>query len=228
MVNGLDLRHSALIIVDVQNDFCHTDGTSARMGLDVSAVQSVVPGIVTLIELARAHGIQRIYLRGEHNRWFDSPTWVARGAAGQSIHAERVPYVRSGTWGADFFVVEPTDEELVIVKHRYSGFAFTPLELALQTLGVETVLLCGTSTHVCVEATARDAIMRGYRPVIVSDCVASGQSHLHEAALIDMAQYVGPVVSLEEVREAMEAASDPNRRADNSAHSSAPAEWKRL
>jgi ureidoacrylate peracid hydrolase len=226
--NRLDLRRSALIIVDVQNDFCHPDGTAARMGLDVSAVQSVVPSIVTLIELARTHGVHRIYLRGEHNRWFDSPTWVARGAAGQSIHAEEVPYVRSGTWGANFFVVEPTDEELVIVKHRYSGFAFTPLELALQTLGVDTVLLCGTSTHVCVEATARDAIMRGYRPVIVSDCVASGQSHLHQAALMDMAQYVGPVVSLEEVHQAMEGAGDPNRPADNLDHSSAPAVSERL
>jgi ureidoacrylate peracid hydrolase len=199
----LDLRASALIIVDVQNDFCHPDGAAGRMGLDVGAVQSVVPNIVSLIELARAHGIPRIYLRGEHNRWFDSPTWVARGAGGTSIHAETIPYVRSGTWGADFFVVSPADDELVIVKHRYSGFAFTPLELALQTLAVDTVLLAGTSTHVCVEATARDAIMRGYRPVTVSDCVASGQPELHEAALLDMAEYLGPVASLQEIRQAL-------------------------
>jgi ureidoacrylate peracid hydrolase len=106
--------------------------------------------------------------------------------------------------------VSPTEDELVIVKHRYSGFAFTPLELALQTLGVDTVLLCGTSTHVCVEATARDAIMRGYRPVTVSDCVASGQARLHEAALVDMAEYLGPVVSLLEVRHAVEAEPAPN------------------
>ncbi len=176
MGERIDLRRSALIVVDVQNDFCHPDGTAARMGLDVSAVQSVVPNIVTLIELARAHDVPRIYLRGEHNHWFDTPTWVARGAAGRSIRAQVVPYVETGTWGADFFVVTPADDELVIVKHRYSGFAYTPLELALQTLGVDTVVLCGTSTHVCVEATARDAIMRGYRPVTVENCVASGQA----------------------------------------------------
>jgi ureidoacrylate peracid hydrolase len=204
MAQPLSLGRSALVIIDVQNDFCHPEGTAARMGLDVSAVQAAVPNIVDLIDIARTHDIPRIYLRGEHNRWFDSPSWVARGAAGRSIHAEKLPYVRSGTWGADFFVVAPTDDELVIVKHRYSGFAFTPLELALQTLGIDTVLLCGTSTHVCVEATARDAIMRGYRPVTVSDCVASGQAHLHEAALVDMAEYLGPVVSLVEVRQAVD------------------------
>jgi ureidoacrylate peracid hydrolase len=200
----LDLGRSVLIVVDVQNDFCHPDGTAARMGLDVGAVQAVVSNIVDLIELSRAHGIPRIYLRGEHNRWFDSPTWVARGAAGRSIHAERIPYVRSGTWGADFYVVSPTEDELVIVKHRYSGFAFTPLELALQTLGADTVLISGTATHVCVEATARDAIMRGYRPIVVSDCVASGQAELHRAALVDMSEYLGPVVSLGDIRQAVE------------------------
>lgn len=204
----IDLRRSALIVVDVQNDFCHPDGTAARMGLDVSAVQSIVPNIVTLIELARAYDIPRIYLRGEHNRWFDTPTWVARGNAGRSIRAQVIPYVETGTWGADFFVVSPADDELVIVKHRYSGFAYTPLELALQTLGVDTVVLSGTSTHVCVEATARDAIMRGYRPVTVEDCVASGQPHLHEAALSDIAEYLGPVVTLEEVRHAWEVGQD--------------------
>jgi ureidoacrylate peracid hydrolase len=199
----LDRRRSALIVVDVQNDFCSPDGAAGRMGLDVSRVQAVVPNIVELIELARVHGLPRIYLRGEHNAWFDSPTWVARGAAGRSIHAETIPYVRSGTWGAEFYVVSPEPDELVIVKHRYSGFAFTPLELALQTLAVDTVVLAGASTHVCVEATARDAIMRGYRPLTVSDCVASGQPDLHEAALRDMAEYLGPVAMLQEVREAL-------------------------
>jgi ureidoacrylate peracid hydrolase len=210
----LDRRHTALIVVDVQNDFCHADGAAARMGLDVGRVQAVVPRIVELIELARTHDVPRIYLRGEHNQWFDSPTWVARGAAGRSIHVETIPYVRSGTWGADFFVVSPTPDELVIVKHRYSGFAFTPLELALQTLQADTILLAGTSTHVCVEATARDAIMRGYRPVAVSDCVASGQQDLHEAALRDMAEYLGPVATLNEVREALKATTADDASAD--------------
>jgi ureidoacrylate peracid hydrolase len=120
-------------------------------------------------------------------------------------HAEnavRTPIVEAGSWGADFYRVRPRDDELVITKHRYSGFAFTPLELALQTLRATNVLICGTATNVCVEATARDAIMRGYYPVIVANCVASGQAHLHRSALEDMEEYLGAVVPLADVREA--------------------------
>jgi ureidoacrylate peracid hydrolase len=202
----LDPRAAALVIVDVQNDFCHEDGAAAKMGLDISAVQAVVPAIEELIDLARETDVPRIYLRGEHSRWFNSDVWIRRGAKGRSVDAVRTPIVQAGSWGAAFYRVSPRDDELVITKHRYSGFAYTPLELALQTLKVTNVVISGTATNVCVEATARDAIMRGYYPVIVADCVASGQAHLHESALEDMEEYLGAVVRLEDVRQAWTAA----------------------
>jgi ureidoacrylate peracid hydrolase len=198
----LDPRDAALVIVDVQNDFCHEDGAAARMGLDISAVQAVVPAIEGLIDLARETDVPRIYLRGEHSQWFNSDVWVRRGAKGRSVDATRIPVVQAGSWGAEFYRVRPREDELVITKHRYSGFAYTPLELALQTLKVTNVVLSGTATNVCVEATARDAIMRGYYPVIVADCVASGQAHLHDSALEDMKEYLGAVVRLDDVRRA--------------------------
>jgi ureidoacrylate peracid hydrolase len=202
MNEALDPKMSVLVIVDVQNDFCHEDGAAAKLGLDVSAVQDVVPRIVELIDLARDADVPRIYLRGEHNRWTNSDNWLARGGKGTSVNAERIPMVESGSWGAEFYRVNPRPDELVIVKHRYSGFAYTPLELALQTLRARNVVICGTATNVCVEATARDAIMRGYYPVVVADCVASGQPALHRAALEDMGEYLGDVVPVEEVRRA--------------------------
>jgi ureidoacrylate peracid hydrolase len=198
----LDPTTTAMVVVDVQNDFCHEDGAAAKMGLDISAVQAVVPAIEELIELAREQQVPRIFLRGEHNRWFNSDVWIRRGAKGRSVDAVRTPIVESGTWGAEFYRVKPRDDELVITKHRYSGFAYTPLELALQTLRVTNVLITGTATNVCVEATARDAIMRGYYPVVVEDCVASGQQHLHHSALEDMEEYLGAVVRLDDVRQA--------------------------
>lgn len=204
----LDPSISALIIVDVQNDFCHSEGAAAKMNLDISFVQATVPKILELIELARGIDVPRIYLRGEHSHWFNSDIWLRRGAKGRSIDTTRVPLVEAGSWGAEFYEVSPRPDELVITKHRYSGFAYTPLELALQTLRTTNVLICGTATNVCVEATARDAIMRGYFPVVVSDCVASGQPELHRAALKDMAEYLGAVVPLDDVRQAWE----PTRR----------------
>jgi ureidoacrylate peracid hydrolase len=199
---ALDSRISALVVVDVQNDFCHSEGAAAKMGLDVSHVQAMVPRILDLIGLARGADVPRIYLRGEHSRWFNSDVWLRRGAKGRSINAPRIPFVEAGSWGAEFYEVSPQADELVVTKHRYSGFAYTPLEIALQTLGVTNVIICGTATNVCVEATARDAIMRGYYPVVVADCVASGQPDLHRAALQDMAEYLGVVISLDDVRQA--------------------------
>lgn len=198
----LDSSISALVVVDVQNDFCHSDGAAAKMGLDIPAVQEAVPRILELIGSAREADVPRIYLRGEHSRWFNTEVWLRRGANGQSINAPTVPFVEAGSWGAEFFEVDPQPDELVVTKHRYSGFAYTPLELALQTLHTRNVVICGTATNVCVEATARDAIMRGYYPVVIADCVASGQADLHGAALKDMAEYLGAVVSLENVRDA--------------------------
>jgi ureidoacrylate peracid hydrolase len=198
---ALDPRISSLVVVDVQNDFCHPDGAVARMGLDVSAVQATVPRIVELIDIARGADVPRIYLRGEHSRWFNSEVWLRRGAKGRSVDAVRIPIVEAGSWGAEFYEVSPQTDELVITKHRYSGFAYTPLELALQASRTTNVVICGTATNVCVEATARDAIMHGYYPVVVADCVAGGQADLHRAALEDMAEYLGDVVSLEHVRD---------------------------
>lgn len=197
----LDPKTSALVVVDVQNDFCHSDGAAAKMGLDISAVQEAVPKILELVGLARDAGVPRIYLRGEHSHWFNTDVWLRRGAKGNSIDAPKVPIVEAGSWGAEFFEVDPQPDELVVTKHRYSGFAYTPLELALQTLHTTNLVLCGTATNVCVEATARDAIMRGFYPVVVTDCVASGSADLHDAALKDMAEFLGAVVSLEQVRD---------------------------
>jgi ureidoacrylate peracid hydrolase len=198
----LDPKTSALVVVDVQNDFCHSDGAAAKMGLDISAVQEAVPKILELVGLARDADVPRIYLRGEHSHWFNTDVWLRRGAKGHSIDAPKVPIVEAGSWGAGFFEVDPQPDELVVTKHRYSGFAYTPLELALQTLHTTNLVLCGTATNVCVEATARDAIMRGFYPVVVTDCVASGSADLHDAALKDMAEFLGAVVSLEDVQDA--------------------------
>lgn len=197
----LDPTTSALVVVDVQNDFCHPDGAAAKMGLDITAVQEAVPRIVELIGSARDAGVPRIYLRGEHSHWFNTDAWLRRGTKGHSINAPKVPIVEAGSWGADFFEVDPQPDELVVTKHRYSGFAYTPLELALQTLQTRNVVLCGTATNVCVEATARDAIMRGYYPVVIADCVAGGHADLHGAALKDMAEFLGAVVSLKDVQD---------------------------
>ena len=189
----------ALVVVDVQNDFCHPSGALAQMGNDVSLVSSMMPAIHRLVTGARHMRVPRIFVRTELSSWFESPAWNMRGRAGKVFDAERVPAVRAGTWGAELFELEPAPGELVLAKYRYSAFAYTPLELALRSIGRETVVLAGTATHQCVEATARDAIGLGFYPVLVRDATASRTLAYHQMAVEDFSAHLGYVTSSTEL-----------------------------
>jgi ureidoacrylate peracid hydrolase len=189
----------ALTVVDVQNDFCHPNGALARMGNDVSLVSSMMPGIHRLVAGAREIKVPRIYVKTELSPWFETPAWNMRGRTGTVFDAERVPVVRGGTWGAELFELEPTPDELVLPKFRYSAFAYTPLELVLRSIGRETVVLMGTATHQCVEATARDAIGLGFYPVLVRDATASRSLAHHQMAVKDFSAHLGYVTSSTEL-----------------------------
>jgi ureidoacrylate peracid hydrolase len=189
----------ALLIIDVQNDYIHEDGALSRMGKDTAPLRAVVPNIQALIELARHADVVRIFVRQTHSHWFNTPGWLTRGRGAGVIAVDRIPLVEDGTWGAEFYEVEPRHDELVVTKHRYSGFAYTPLELALRAKEKDTVVLCGTTTDVCVEATALDAVMRGFSPVLISDCAMAAAPAVQAAAVNDFADHIGTVVQLETV-----------------------------
>lgn len=197
----------ALVLVDIQNDYCHKDGATSKLGYDTSLIREVMPNIHRLIEVARRGDIPRIYLKVGHDEWTDTEAWSHRYSKPKAVVEEGGKVAQFGTWGAELFEVVPTDDELVIRKFRYSGFAYTPLELALRSRGVDTVVLAGTQTNVCVEATALDALIRDFLPVIVSDCTASGSQAAHDAALKDMQERLGLVVELEVLERAWSSAT---------------------
>jgi ureidoacrylate peracid hydrolase len=199
---GLDPATCAVVVVDVQNDFCHEDGAFAQLGIDVTRLQSVVPKIEGLLALARARAVPVIHLVTTHGAWSDSPAWRRRGLAGSTLDVDRRPLLAAGSWGAEIYRLVPGDDDLVIVKHRYSGFAYTPLELALQAKERTTILLAGVTTHACVEATAVDAITRGVYPVLVGDCVATTSDQLELSAKADFTELLGEVVSLSDLDQA--------------------------
>lgn len=189
-------------VVDVQNDFCHPDGAVARMGNDVSAVARMMPGLHRLLAVAREHRIPIIHLRTALSDWFETPAWRLRGRAGSVFDAEHVPVVQDGSWGSGFFEIEPSSDELVLTKYRYSAFTYTPLELALRSKGATTLILAGTATHQCVEATGREAIGLGFYPILVRDAVASRNPAHHEFALEDFEAHLGAVVNVDDLARA--------------------------
>ena len=84
--------------------------------------------------------------------------------------AARAEICATGTWGAEYYRVQPTNDDCEVVKHRYSAFVGTTLEVILRSLARQTVVVTGVTTNVCVESTVRDAYMRDYRPLLVEDC----------------------------------------------------------
>jgi ureidoacrylate peracid hydrolase len=190
---------TAVLVIDYQNDFCHPDGSFARRGLDVSSLQEAAGRTRALLEWAHGEGVPCIFALTEHSAWFDSPAWVARGRQGETLDVARDSVTAAGTWGAEPFVAVPDERDLVIVKHRYSAFAYTALELALRACEVGTLVVAGVTTNVCVRQTVMDAVMRGWRCVVVGDCTAAPRPREHDQALADLVQYSGAVAPLDRV-----------------------------
>lgn len=194
----LDPSRCAVVVIDLQNDFCHDKGTFSRIGYDVSAAQAILPAVNTLIDAAHAADVPVIMLRTTHGPWSDTPGWARRPRVGDS-DVDRVPVVFDGTWGAELYGLTPDERDLVLVKHRYSGFAYTPLELALRAKSRDTVVLAGALTDVCVEATATDAIAAGFLAALVRECTSTATLERQAAAEAAFADHTGLVVDLDEV-----------------------------
>lgn len=185
----IEPRSTALLLVDLQNDFVSDGGVVARRGEGHEAkLRGVVANTAEVLQAARQRGVSVIYLRygrtSDHR--YESPatlrwTLMKRGYAAEAVSAVE------GTWGAEVVAsLTPRDEEKVMDKRRASGFFGTALEEELRARDVRTVVLCGVSTHGCVEATARDAELRDFYVVVLEDCVGAYSDALHHAALTVM------------------------------------------
>jgi nicotinamidase-related amidase len=192
-----DPARTAVIVVDVQNDFCSPEGSHAALGNDVTDVVAMVPRLARLLDGARAAGVPVVFIQTLHDETNDSPQWLGR--LGVSGEARASTTCRTGSWGAEFYELEPRQGEPVVVKHRYSAFAGTSLQLVLTTLGVESLMFTGVATEVCVESSLRDGLFADYYVSLVEDCAASTSREGHEASVRCVASNFGTVVTGEEL-----------------------------
>ena len=190
-LENVDLVHSAVLVIDVQNDYCHEDGVLARKGKNITLLQQVAPRVLSLLEKARRLEIPIIHIHNEHSSWTESPSWQKRHLPSPDSNTP----CQAGSWGAEFYKVIPESGEYSITKHRYSAFINTDLDLVLRSTGVKTIILTGVETNVCVESTARDGFMKDYYVVLVEDCVAAKGTVEHEATLFNIRNYFGVVTS---------------------------------
>jgi nicotinamidase-related amidase len=208
--------HTALLVVDMQNDYCSRGGAGDRSGRDLSLVTAIVPNIGRLVEAARAAGLWIIwpkYTLGPGAAGLSGPEIMRRGRNFDNADA-----TVKGTWGHEIIAELPyrPEEDLVIEKRRVSCFVGTDLDLCLRGRGIKTVVVAGCMTQACVETTVRDAACYDYYVAVPEDCVASTSAELHAASLKNMAaflRYEDVVVSSERLQAIWAATGAPGRAA---------------
>jgi ureidoacrylate peracid hydrolase len=191
-----DPKVAALLVVDMQNDFCHPQGVSGKRGRQQTMTIEMAPRLEAFIKACRSVGMPVMFVNTIHYPWTDSPSWVRRldRDGGDSV-------CRPGTWGAEFYAgIQPEEGEIIITKHRYSAFLGTNLDLVLRSRGIRSLLISGVGTNVCVESTLRDGYMRDYYIVLLEDCVGATDRELHEATLKNVRLHFGVVSNSNEVR----------------------------
>lgn len=190
-------NHTALIVIDVQNDFCSPAGAMAKkLNVDVTRVNASIPHLNVLIEEARQAGVLVAYIRVEHSlpRMLGNKRLLR--ADGEDIWP-----VKAGSWGAEWYdkLNKPQSGELVVTKYNYDAFEDTPLDLVLKARGIKTVVITGYMAEVCVETSSRHAFVKGYYVVIPRECTDSYSEEPYRATLSVIGNFFGKVVSSAEV-----------------------------
>jgi nicotinamidase-related amidase len=184
---------TALVHIDLQNDFLHADGWYASQGIDVAHMQRVIEPTKRITAAARERGIPVIWTR--HG---------TRGVEDGGPFMKLRPFLHEGglradTWGyAILDELEPRDDDWYVEKNRLSAFYNTNLELVLRAVNADTVLITGVLTNQCVAATSKDAMFRDFKPIVVEDCTGTTLPHLHEPAIEMIRVGWGEVRSLDD------------------------------
>jgi ureidoacrylate peracid hydrolase len=180
----LDPRSTAVIVVDMQNDFAAPGGMFDRAGVPLEAIEAIVDPTEQVLRASRAAAIPVVYLKmqfaadlsdaGPHdgpNRLKHAPLGLGQEITTPDGLKGRI--LVEDQWNTEIIArLAPEPHDRVVAKHRYSGFFETELDSVLQESAIETLIFVGATTSVCVESTLRDAFYRDYRCLMLSDCVA--------------------------------------------------------
>jgi ureidoacrylate peracid hydrolase len=180
---AIDINRTAVIVVDMQNDFGSKGGMFDLAGIDISGIRKAIAPIAKVLISARHSGIKIVYLKMAFR-----PDLSDFGAPDSPIRLKHPPFVGKSThapdgrasrvlirdtWNTDIVdELKPQADDSVIYKHRYSGFYQTDLDATLRKLGIQYLIIAGCTTSVCVESTVRDAMFRDYACVLLEDCMS--------------------------------------------------------
>ena len=179
----LDLAKAAIVIVDMQNDFCHPDGWLAHIGVDVTPARTPIEPLNRLLSALRSAGVSVIWVNWGNRpdllnisaglRHVYNPTGTGVGL-GDSLPSNGAKVLMAGSWAAA--VVEELQQhsgDIRVDKYRMSGFWDTPLDSILRNLGKTTLFFAGVNADQCVMTTLQDANFLGYDCILLKDCTAT-------------------------------------------------------
>ena len=180
-------EQTALIIIDMQRDYCCEGGIFQKMGFDLDPPKDLALRLNEFVKKARKVLKFIVHLKMTLTPYLRSPSMVE--------HYERVGLQRKYDPSySKFYGVTPIKGEVIIPKHRYSGFVSTHLDQFLRSNGIKTLVLTGLATNVCVECTARDGFMRDYSVVIPSDMTEGTSLEAKKCSLFNIDTFFGEVV----------------------------------
>lgn len=199
----IDPARTALVVVDYQNDFVAEEGAFERTGTAVDGCRAIAPALRDILRAARGIAVSVIFVQSEYsttdNRYL-SRVFLHQARRTHNGRYHEVPVCEPGSWGWDFYDdVRPVPGETVVVKHRFSAFVDTDLELVLHSQGIQTIVAAGVMTSGCVESTVRDAFFRDYFVVVPRQCCGAQTAELHDGALERIDRLYGEVVDVDEV-----------------------------
>ena len=191
---------TALVVVDMQNGFCRSEGSIAQLDLDYARLAEAIPGCVLLVSAARAAGVPVVFTRFVYRADFrDGGVLVEHFLPALAD----VNALVEGTWDMELVdELQPVEGDFVIDKNRCSSFYGTRLEPILTSMGIQRLIVAGVTTNMCVETTVRDASQRDYQVFVVADACGELEEERHRVSLRTMGFGFARVVGVSDVVDA--------------------------
>jgi len=186
----------AMIVVDMQNAYLDDEGSMNKSGMDITELKKTVLPVSSLITACRSADVPIIFtryvLRADYK---DAGLRSVRGPKFKEINS-----LVMGTWDSELDPrMDQRLEDYVLDKTRYSSFYNTSLEVILRGLGVDTLIVCGVTTEICVESTIRDAYFRDFKIIVPKDAVAAMDIGRHKGTLATIEFGFGSVTTSAEL-----------------------------
>jgi ureidoacrylate peracid hydrolase len=181
----LDSRKTAIIVIDMINEFCKPGGKMVLPGYEM-----LMPQQKALIAAARANNVPVIFVMDSHRKNMRRDReWV-----------KRTPHGVEDTWATQVIDdLEVRDNDIKVIKHRYSAFFQTDLDLVLKDMLITQLVVFGVVTNICVRSTVHDGFFQGYDIVVPHDACAATGPREHVSTLYDIATHFGTVSDTETV-----------------------------